>query len=80
MDALSRLLEWNIFSAAMEAQKGPHPPYTIHEIKGKFFVKNALGETKNKTGYDSEAEAKKLQQALYAALPPEMKKGGGKNA
>ena len=53
-----------------------HPPYTIHKIGGKFFVKNALGEKKNKVGYDSEVEAEKLQAALYAALPKPVKKGG----
>ena len=69
------VLGWNVwsFNAVQEPAKGPHPPYTIHKSKGKYFVKNALGEKKNKTGYDTRAEAVKLQQALYAALPPEMK-------
>ena len=55
--------------AAAGPPKCPHPPYTVHKVGGKFFVKNALGEKKNKVGYGSEAEAKKLQEALYSALP-----------
>lgn len=54
--------------------QGPHPPYSIHKMNGMFFVKNALGEKKNKKGYDTQSEAEDLQKALYAALPPDMKK------
>ena len=76
------VLGWSVwsFNAAMDPPKGPHPPYTIHKIKGKYFVKNALGEKKNGTGYKTRAEAVNLQQALYAALPPEMKQADVKKA
>lgn len=77
--AFHTILLWSLWDKYAEAAaamppKGPHPPYTIHKVKGKFFVKNSLGEKKNKTGYDTEEEAMKLQRALYAALPPNMRK------
>ena len=70
------IAQWKLFqkAKAFSGPKGPHPPYTIHKIKGKFFVKNSLGMKKNKTGYATRDEAIALQKALYAALPPHMKK------
>jgi len=57
-----------------KAPAGPHPPYNIKKIGGKYYVVNSLGERKNSKGYDTPAQAEALQKALYAALPPEMKK------
>jgi hypothetical protein len=71
MDWLGQVANWRLWAA--EAKKGPHPPYDIKKIKGKFYVVNALGEHKNKNGYATIEEAQKLQKALYAGLPPEKK-------
>lgn len=64
----------SLLARAFTGPSGPHPPYVISKIKGKFYVKNSLGEKKNSKGYKTEAEAQALQKALYSALPPNMKK------
>jgi hypothetical protein len=69
------IANWKVFEkAAVKGPPGPHPPYTIHKIGKLFFVKNSLGMKKNKKGYKTRVEAEALQKALYAALPPNMKK------
>lgn len=56
---------------------GAHPPYTIHKVGDLFYVKNSLGLKKNLKGYKTRAQAEQLQKALYAALPPAVKRKFG---
>lgn len=46
---------------------GVHTPYSVVQIRGKWYVKNNLGELKNKDKpYSSREQAENFMRALYA--------------